>query len=608
MSEREKESKRNINIRMLYIWKKIKDMKIRTKLYIYLILVVFVSGSVICSISYFSMRETLIDNVEESAISLMKQTGDKIDERIQEFQEASYSLLNKRKILSIMEKEKAESDRLEHALNESAFNEELFYYNILYQNSEFVIMEALDGEVYSYNAEFNRGKISSSQAREILEKFSGEVTKKAPIKWMKKDGQVYFIRRAVHIDEKADTKESGLVVFAVKESFFECGDDSNPFVENEHIVVAGVDTDIYKNSGEEFSNAELKKYMDYRDGSFHVYATNSRIRDRQYLVISLRTLKFQWNLLCLIPYGLILEKANQVIPKTIVTIFLLLSVGLVFASVVWKMIRQNLVVIEEGMRQYEAGDYSRIQSPVCYDEIGMLILQFNHMGMRIMELNENARREQEEKQSLQYQVMEAQINPHFLYNTLGTLKWMSYEKEQDEIARFADAVIQLLRFTVKNANQMISFGEEIKYIKQYVYIQKVRYEDAFDTKYRVSEEAKNFPVLGFILQPFVENSILHGLDNSRKDGVITIIGEVQNEMLHITIEDNGIGMEQEKLEELKIKVSGNQIVQYKGFNGIGMTNSILRLKMLYGEAFYYEFASQPGVGTRISMAFPRNTV
>lgn len=85
MSEREKESKRNINIRMLYIWKKIKDMKIRTKLYIYLILVVFVSGSVICSISYFSMRETLIDNVEESAISLMKQTGDKIDERIQEF-------------------------------------------------------------------------------------------------------------------------------------------------------------------------------------------------------------------------------------------------------------------------------------------------------------------------------------------------------------------------------------------------------------------------------------------------------------------------------------------------------------------------------------------
>ena len=130
-------------------------------------------------------------------------------------------------------------------------------------------------------------------------------------------------------------------------------------------------------------------------------------------------------------------------------------------------------------------------------------------------------------------MMEAQINPHFLYNTLGSLKWLAYEKEQEEIARLADALINLLRFTVKNANKFIYFRDEIDYIKNYVYIQKQRYEDAFTVEYDVTKEAGEFSIIGFILQPFIENSILHGLDNSRNDGVIRIEGEVLEDRLQI---------------------------------------------------------------------------
>lgn len=107
---------------------------------------------------------------------------------------------------------------------------------------------------------------------------------------------------------------------------------------------------------------------------------------------------------------------------------------------------------------------------------------------------------------------------------------------------------------MKNANKFIYFRDEIDYIKNYVYIQKQRYEDAFTVEYDVTKEAGEFSIIGFILQPFIENSILHGLDNSRNDGVIRIEGEVLEDRLHITIKDNGMGMPKEKLVDLHRKM------------------------------------------------------
>lgn len=604
MKEKENKIKGRFHIYILYIWKKIRDSKIRTKLYVYLALVAVVCSIAIGSISYVSMRKALTANARDSAVSLMKQIGTRMDERVYDFQDASYSLVHKKEIISILDGADEEGNKWNHTLDEAVFNSNMFLYNILYKNSDFAVMESWKGEVYVYNQVLADEKISRDKAKEVLDMFRDEVSGTNPVKWTQRDGQVYFIRRMTPLNSSQKIEDKGIMVFAVSQSFFDCGDETNPFVENENIVVAGADGLIYRNNGLGLDERDIEYYLSYEQGKYYTYTTTKRISEEQYLVIPLRTVKYQWNIMCFIPYSVIMEKANQVIPKVFITMVVLLCLGLAAAYGLYSMIKKNLEVIETGMQQYETGNYSKVLSPASYDEIGMLILQFNHMGLKINELNELTRKEQEEKQELQYQVMEAQINPHFLYNTLGSLKWLAYEKEQEEIARLADAIINLLRFTVKNANMLIKLRDEIDYIKNYVYIQKERYEDAFTVEYDVSEEAQEFNIIGFILQPFIENSILHGLDNSRNDGLIRISGTVKEGELHLSIEDNGMGIPEEKLIDLRKKMQENKTEKYKGFNGIGIINIIQRLKMVYGDRFRYEIDSITGKGTAVTMVIP----
>ena len=128
----------------------------------------------------------------------------------------------------------------------------------------------------------------------------------------------------------------------------------------------------------------------------------------------------------------------------------------------------------------------------------------------------------------------------------------------------------------------------------------------FDVEYQVSEEAAQFPVICFILQPFVENSILHGLDIARADGKIRITGEVKREenRLYLSVEDNGAGMTPEKIKELEDKIENNKPEEYKGFNGLGVTNIILRLRTVYGSRFEYRIESTEGAGTKIMLIIP----
>lgn len=604
MKEDKQKIKGRFHIYKLYIWKKIRDSRIRTKLYAYLALSAVVCSVAIGGMSYMSMRKALTLNAQDSAVSLMKQIGTRMDERVYDFQDASYSLSHKKEIMAILDGTDEEGNKWNHTLDEAAFNSSMFMYNILYKYSDFAVMESGSGEVYVYNQVLADEKIGKAKAKEVLDLFRDEVSGTSPVKWTQRDGQVYFIRRMTPLNSSQKTEDKGIIIFAVSDSFFDCGDDANPFVENKNIVVAGSDGLIYRNNELELKEEDLQYYLSYEQGKYYIYTTTKRIAEEQYLAIPLRTVKYQWNIMCFIPYSVIMEKANQVIPKVIVTMLVILCVGMAAAYALYRMIEKNLKIIETGMRQYETGNYSKVLSPASYDEIGMLILQFNHMGLKINELNELARRDQEEKQELQYQVMEAQINPHFLYNTLGSLKWLAYEKEQEEIARLADALINLLRFTVKNANKFIYFRDEIDYIKNYVYIQKQRYEDAFTVEYDVTKEAGEFSIIGFILQPFIENSILHGLDNSRNDGVIRIEGKVLESRLHIAIKDNGMGMPKEKLVDLRRKMQENKTEKYKGFNGIGIINIIQRLKMIYQEGFIYEIDSIPGKGTTVTMIIP----
>ncbi|HHV10909.1 MAG TPA: histidine kinase [Clostridiales bacterium] len=594
-----------IQFYFLYIWKRIRDSKIRTKLTVYLVLVALICSGIIGDISYMTMKDSLIATARESAISLLKQVGIRMEERIREFQDISYSFACRQEIYELLDDEEdMEMNQWEYAMNQAALTSTFFQFNMLHNYSDFVIMESKHANIYYYDQKEKREKITSVDASKIMDRLRGCVTETAPIRWIQEGDQIYFVRRLVRLGEGGKMQTSGTLVFAVSGAFFELKEDETRYVSNENIIVAGEDGAIYKNNRIGMEEEALQRYFSYQDGKYYIYATMQEIGGEKYLVVPMRTIRFKWNILCCIPYGSILEEANKVIPKIFVTTISLLAVCLLIGFGLYRMLRKNLKVIEQGMRQYETGDYTSRLSPAVYDEIGMLILQFNHMGLKINELNELTRKEEEEKEQLRYQVMEAQINPHFLYNTLSSLKWLAYEKGEEEIAKLADAIIRLLRFTVKNASRIILLKEELEYIRHYSYIQQTRYGDAFHVEFGVTGEAEQFPVTGFILQPFVENSILHGLDIAKPEGVIWIKGEVADGKLLLTVSDNGSGIPSEKLMDIQKKIEEKKSEKYSGFNGIGITSIILRLKMVYGEDFRYRIESEPESGTSITLIIP----
>ena len=579
------------------MWKRIRDCRISTKLCLYLALSVLLIGTAIGSAGYFQMRSELLSSAEDTVISFLKHAGTRLDEQMKALQMSAYSFSIDNGIQAVVE-DAGEKSKWEQTLERNSVITSVSQYGTLYQYSDFIIIQkkngdlVLDGEIPGDPEAFVR------EGRDLL-KGSRVVT------WGKIQGKNCLVRKIIHSGNGSRWEENGFLVAGVKNSMFQVGEESSAYTKDDNLIVAGADGTVYKDAGVLPEGWQLQDYFDYKGGSYSVYAVRAKYQEKSYLIVPLKTMDMGMNLVCVVPYHMILEKAAEVLRFIALITAALCVLGLCAARIFYAGMKKNLVILEQGMHAYEEGNFSRLSSPVCYDELGLLILQFNHMGMEIKRLNALSQREEEEKQALQYQVLETQINPHFLYNTLGTIKWMAYEKEEEEIARLAGAIINLLRFTVKNVNKMIPLKEEIAYVRDYVTIQKIRYEDAFRVEYDIAEEAETFRITCFILQPFVENSILHGMDISKNTGRIGITASVEGEVLILSVADNGTGMDPQTLKELKDKIDKGRLEEYRGFNGVGVTNIILRMKMTYGEDFSYEFLSRDGEGTTITLRIPK---
>lgn len=583
----------------LYLWKKIRDSKIRTKLYLYLILSVLFIGGAIGAASYYQMRSELLNNAEDTVISFLKHAGNRLDEQMKAFQMSAYSFSADSEVQAVA-KDFAEKSKWERTLEKNTVSAAVSQYGTLYQYSDFVVMKKNNGELI-----WNDATILQAKAEELIQEGEHVLKNSQAVKWCQIGGKNCLVRRIIDTGGESRWKPTGLLVIGVKDSLFEVGEESSVYTKNANLAIAGKDGSLYKESTVQPESWDIQDYLGYKDGNYYVYAMHEKYGENSYLIVPLKTMEMRMNVVCVIPYHLILDSLSRVMQVVAAVTLTLCGLGLLAARILYTSMKKNLVIIENGMQAYEAGDYSRLQSPACYDELGLLILQFNHMGMEIKRLNELSQKEEQEKQELKYQILETQINPHFLYNTLETIKWMAYEKEEAEIARLSGAIIRLLRFTVKNVNKMVPLKDEIAYIQDYVTIQKIRYEDAFQVEYEITPEAKEFHITCFVLQPFVENSILHGMDISKNTGKIWIRAFVEKNVLNVTVADNGIGMSKEVLRSLENKISNNRLEEYKGFNGVGVTNIILRMKMTYGKDFSYEFHSEEGRGTAVVLKIPK---
>lgn len=209
---------------------------------------------------------------------------------------------------------------------------------------------------------------------------------------------------------------------------------------------------------------------------------------------------------------------------------------------------------------------------------------------------------QKQKNEMEFKILQEQINPHFLYNTLDSIKWLAAMQNMNNIVEMSTALINLLKYNLSSHNSLTSLEDEINSVKNYIVIQKFRYLDTFEFTTSLSTDTLNCRILRFILQPLVENSIIHGFRDVEKNYKIQAVSYFEDDMLHIKVIDNGCGMDVEKVNEINTGLKDD-----KCFNNIGINNIQKRIQLYYGGNYGLIYKSSPDGETVAEITLPINT-
>ena len=274
----------------------------------------------------------------------------------------------------------------------------------------------------------------------------------------------------------------------------------------------------------------------------------------------------------------ILGDLNDIRYFLVFILLLCCGIAAVLAYFITGAMYRPMKKLTKTMEQIGGGDLEQRVEITTKDEIGALSREFNNMLDHIQELIGQLLREEMLKRDAELEALQYQITPHFMYNTLNSIKYAALLKGEKEIGGLVEDFIELLQASINKKGNFVTVAEEVNFLKHYINLQRMRYEDRIKVDYEVLPEAEGFSLPRLLLQPLVENAILHGLDMKDDNSRITIRAEVEAGRLHLTVADNGRGMSKEQIREL---LTG-RAKKTSGLSGIGVANVRERLELYYG--------------------------
>ncbi len=295
------------------------------------------------------------------------------------------------------------------------------------------------------------------------------------------------------------------------------------------------------------------------------------------------------------------------IPLSILIIVLLFSLAGILTYILNEMISKPVRKINNKVARISMGDFSIDHSIERQDEIGTIGRGINILSEKITDLISSKVEYEKQKKDLEFKMLQSQINPHFLYNTLNSIKWMATIQNVTGIPEMTSALAKLLKNISKGTDQIISIEEEINLLNEYIIIQKYRYGGALKVIYNVEDEKIYLSkIIKFTLQPMVENAIFHGIEPKGNEGVINISFNLfEEDKVKIEIKDNGIGISDDKIKKI---LSGDNSLDKKSFNNIGIKNVNDRIKLTFGNEYGIKIASVLNEYTSIIIVIPYDKV
>lgn len=372
--------------------------------------------------------------------------------------------------------------------------------------------------------------------------------------------------------------------------------------ENNRVIYA----DLNSSPAVNFDHAQIIKMEQQRSGSF-----SAVIGGTKYLV-AYSTLEVNgWKSVTLTPFSE-LNKSG----KRLLVMHLLLAIAALFLTVLIaylfsKKIFRPIQVFKKGFSRVKQGDFNVKLELSSHDEFGQLVSSFNSMVEQIRNLIVENYAAQLARKNAEFNYLQSQINPHFLYNTLQIVSGMAAVHKVPDIGMVTKNLAKMLRYSINNHANIVPIKSEIENIICYLDIQKIRYRSYFDYDLNISEEVYRYSIVKLLLQPIVENSVIHGLEAKESGRRLRISARMEGSDIIFEVYDNGVGMSQEETLNLKALIEGIEQSDKEtksgfagGKNSIGLRNIQERIRMFYGPDYGLSIDSKQGEWTRVVVRIP----
>ncbi|GIP34803.1 sensor histidine kinase [Paenibacillus sp. J2TS4] len=371
------------------------------------------------------------------------------------------------------------------------------------------------------------------------------------------------------------------------------------FNENQQLVAATTDEPM---------PAMMEDYQNIQ-GSTIQTAMDSQ---HELIVTRIHSKETGWSVVLVQPVQTIHAPSNNLRKFTYYIIAVSILLTVIIAWVVYRGISSPLASLAYGMKQMRQGNLNTRLPIDRRDDFGNVTRSFNDMVKEHRHLIKNNYEQQLLMAKTELRLLQSQINPHFLYNTLDSIYWKAENYEAGEISEMVLNLSKFFRTSLSKGKDVFTIQETMEHLNYYLTVQRLRYADHFVVKFDVEESCNHVPLLKLILQPLVENAILHGLEKKSEGGELLISCKVQDETLILKVEDNGKGIESNRLHAIRQELAKVSYNDYKGFSGIqpvyheffGLRNVKARLKLFYKEQADLTIDSTLNFGTVITISIP----
>jgi two-component system, sensor histidine kinase YesM len=589
------------------------NMELQKKLILTYFILIFFPLSIVGFFSFNIAASSVKSEVSKYMSKVLQQVNDNIDNTVIELDRTASILSSDEDVIRILNKNK--SRPLDEILkDESMMDSKINSAMNFRTNIEGLFIFSYNGEIYSYRGVNNSIRLdytfTSTPWYELMKSLS-----------------IKKLLLPTHIQDQVLTPGKSKIVFSYVRNIYDL--DMNKSSGN---ILIDMNTDIFKKIWDKINTNEYQEFVIIDNNKTIIYHTREELISNQFrsnyiseilksrngniittvdnrqTLITFNTSRFtNWTVISIIPVNVLYKNITNLAYIIILTVIICILLSLFVAILISRNITRPISTLRRLMKKAESGQFD-INIPVTSkDEIGALSTSFNTMVTRINSLIQTVYETKIHKREAELNALQAQINPHFLYNTLQTIDIIAESAGIDVICTVCRSLSRMFRYSISRGKEIVPLYLELEHVKDYIYIQKLRFKDRFQVVYDIDESMKNNKMIKLVLQPLVENALLHGIESEEEECTIILSVKVVNGNIEISVRDNGIGMNEYQLkllqESLDDEILHANLDTLKN-RSIGLKNVHARIQLYFGESYGLKIESKQDVGTTVTVIIP----